>query len=81
LAGPTGAQDHRSVNQPVRDAFRQGIEDDPKRGRIGDVAMALTIAKFGLDAQIPGFGENVHSLRHLHPTAQAAVNSSDLGIG
>ena len=40
------------------------------------MAVTLTVDKFGLDSQVFGFGEKVHSARGLHATAGAVAKFS-----
>src|SRR6202022_1009972 len=71
--GPTGPDHHRLFEKPVRNANRQGIEDDLQRGFVRHMAVTLTVDKFGLDPQVFGFGEKVHSARGLHATVGAVA--------
>jgi hypothetical protein len=61
-----GADHHRPFDKPVGQAYRHGIDDDFQRGPIRGMAVTLTVNIFGLDSELSGFGEEVHSARGLH---------------
>ena len=64
----TGPDHHRLVEEPVRRPRRQGIEDGFQRHGVCHMAVTLTIHEVGLNAQVFGFGEKVHSARRLQMT-------------
>src|SRR5260370_16890535 len=74
--GPTGRDHHRLFEKPVWNANRQGIEDDLQRGCVRHMAATLTVDKFGLDPEVFGFGEKVHSACRLHATVRAVAKFS-----
>src|ERR1700716_722246 len=69
----TGPDHHHLAEKPVRCARRQGIDDEFQRGFVRHMAVTLTVDVFGLDTQLSGFGEKVHSARGLHATVGAVA--------
>ena len=65
---PTGSDHHCLVEKPVRHPRRQGVENNFQRDGICHMAVTLTVHEFGLDSQVFGSGEKVHSARRLQTT-------------
>ena len=74
--GPAGANHHGLLEKPVGNLRRQGIEDDFQRGCVRDMPVTLTVQEFGLDSQVFGSGEKVHSARRLHATVRDVAKFS-----
>ncbi len=74
--GPAGPDHHRLAEKPVRDAHRQGIEDDLQRHGIRHMAVTLAVDKFGLDSEVFSSFVKVHSARRLHATVGDVANFS-----
>jgi len=62
---------HRLPEKPVRGPYRQRIENDLQCRGIRHMAVTLTVHEFGLNTQLSGSGEKVHSARHLHTTGRS----------
>jgi hypothetical protein len=67
LAGP---DDDRLAKQPARHFGWQGIQDNLEGCRVRHMPVTLPVNKFGLDSQVFGFREKVHSARCLHGKGQ-----------
>src|SRR6266852_3202835 len=73
---PAGPNHHHPLEKPVWGPHRQGAEDDFQRGCVRYMPVTLTIDKFGLDPQVFGSGEKVHSARRLHATVRDVAKFS-----
>ena len=68
--GTAGPHHHRFVEEVVGGTRRQGIDNSLERGLICRTPPTLSVGKLGVDAQLFGFGEKVHSARGLHATGR-----------
>src|SRR5438067_6133386 len=66
--GTAGPHHHRFVEEIVRSGRRQSVDDSLERGLVYQTPPTLSVGKLGLDAQLFGFGEKVHSARDLYAT-------------
>src|ERR1700738_2369679 len=64
--GPAGPNHHRLLEKPGWGPRWQGVDDDFQRGWVRDIAGTMSLQAFGLDSQLVGSGEKVHSARRLH---------------
>jgi hypothetical protein len=68
-----GPDHHRPSQEPALFAWRKRVEDDPQRRLIRHALTALTVGKFGLNSQVLGLGEDVHSARSLIAATRGAA--------
>ena len=68
--------DHNPVEKAVRRRRREGVDNELQRGLARHAVVTESVDKTGLNPQIVGFGEKVHSARGLHATAEAVAKYS-----